>query len=430
MMAEMALVMTGQTLSEKIFSKAAGKEAHAGGFVMADIDCAMIHDITGPLAVKGFHEIAGRDGRVWDPSKVVILFDHQVPADSLKAAENHIMLRNFAQEQGILNYDIFCGVCHQVIPEKGHVLPGSLMVGTDSHTCTYGALGAFATGIGSTDMSSVFATGKLWFMVPRTLQLMIEGSLPKIVTSKDVILRIIGDIGADGANYLACEFHGDAVSRMNVPERMTMSNMAIEMGAKAGIVEPDEVTLRYLRGRVKNEEAIARRIVRGDEDAEVSKRHWNVSDLEPQIALPHNVDNVLPISQVPKTKIDQVFLGSCTNGRFEDIALACDMMKGEPVAKGVRMIVVPASRDEYMKVLRVGLVEKLMEAGAMVESPCCGPCMGGSFGLVGPGEVSLSTSNRNFLGRQGSPKGFVYLCSPATAGASAITGYITDPREV
>jgi 3-isopropylmalate/(R)-2-methylmalate dehydratase large subunit len=430
MMAEMALLMTGQTLSEKIFSRAAKKEARAGDFVMADIDCAMIHDITGPLAVKGFYEIAGRDGRVWDPSKIVVLFDHQVPADSLKAAENHLLLRRFAEEQGILNYDIFCGVCHQVMPEKGHVLPGSLMVGTDSHTCTYGALGAFATGIGSTDMSAVFATGKLWFMVPRTLQLVIDGRLPNRVTSKDVILRIIGDIGADGANYLACEFQGDAVSRMEVPERMTMANMAIEMGAKAGMVEPDDVALKYLRERVKDDEAIAQSIVHGDEDAVVSKRHWNVNDLEPQIALPHNVDNVLPISQVPETKINQVFLGSCTNGRFEDISLACDLMKGEPVAKGVRMIVVPASRDEYMKVLKAGLVERLMEAGAMVESPCCGPCMGGSFGLLGPGEVSLSTSNRNFLGRQGSPKAFVYLCSPATAGASAITGYITDPREV
>jgi len=426
----MALTMTGQTLSEKIFSRAAKKEAHAGDFVMADVDCAMIHDITGPLAVKGFYEIAGRDAKVWDPSKIVILFDHQVPADSLKAAENHIMLRKFSKEQGILNYDVFCGVCHQVMPEKGHALPGSIVLGTDSHTCTYGALGAFATGIGSTDMSSVFATGKLWFMVPKTLQLMIEGILPRRVTSKDVILKIIGDLGVDGANYLACEFRGDAVSRMSIPERMTMSNMAIEMGAKAGIVEPDETTLKYLRERVSDESAITRNITRGDEDAEVSKRRWKVGDLEPQVACPHNVDNVSPVSSLPKTKIDQVFLGSCTNGRFEDLKLASEVMNGEPVAKGVRMIVVPASRIEYMKCLHAGLIEKFMEAGAIFESACCGPCMGGSFGLLGPGEVCLSTSNRNFVGRQGSPKAFVYLSSPATAGASAITGYITDPRDL
>jgi len=429
-MDEMTLHMSGQTLSEKIFCRAARKEAQSGEFVMAKIDCAMIHDITGPLAVKGFYEIAGRDARVWDPSKIVMLFDHQVPADSLKAAENHILLRNFAKEQGVLNYDIFCGVCHQVVPEKGHVLPGSLVVGADSHTCTYGALGAFATGIGSTDMASVFATGKLWFMVPKTLQLMIEGRLQNRVTSKDVVLRIIGDIGADGANYLACEFCGGAAARMSIPERMTVSNMAIEMGAKAGIFEPDETTAGYLKERVKDPAAIEAGIVQTDEDAIVSRKHWNVNDLEPQIALPHNVDNVLPISEVPNTKVDQVFLGSCTNGRLEDLQLASEMMKGEPVARGVRMIVVPASREEYMKALRRGLVEKFMEAGAMVESACCGPCMGGSFGLLGEGERCLSTSNRNFVGRQGSPKAFVYLASPATAGASAITGYITDPREV
>lgn len=429
-MDEMDHLMSGQTLSEKIFSRASKKEAREGEFVMADVDIAMIHDITGPLAVKGFYEIAGRDAKVWDNQKIVMLFDHQVPADSLKAAENHIALRNFAKEQGILNYDIFCGVCHQVMPEKGHVLPGKIIVGTDSHTCTYGALGAFATGIGSTDMSSVFATGKLWFMVPKTLQLEVEGKLQKHVTSKDAVLRIIGDIGADGANYMACEFRGEVSAHMSIPERMTVSNMAIEMGAKAGIFETDEKTIKYLESRVKDKDAIKEGILEGDEDANVSKRQWNVNDLEPQIALPHNVDNVKPISEVPKTKIDQVFLGSCTNGRFEDLLLASELMKGEPVAKGVRMIVVPASRDEYMKCLKAGLVEKFIEAGAMVESACCGPCMGGSFGLLGPGERCLSTSNRNFVGRQGSPEAFVYLASPATAGASAITGYITDPREV
>ncbi|HON36573.1 MAG TPA: 3-isopropylmalate dehydratase large subunit [Methanothrix sp.] len=422
--------MSGQTLSERILSRAAKREVKAGEFIMADIDCAMIHDITGPLAVKGFYEIAGRDARVWDPAKIVLLFDHQVPADSLKAAENHIQLRKFAAEQGILNYDIFCGVCHQVMPEKGHVLPGDVIVGTDSHTCTYGALGAFATGVGSTDMASVFATGKLWFMVPRTLQIMIQGRLPTRVTSKDAILRIIGDIGADGANYLACEFRGEAAERMSIPERMTVSNMAIEMGAKVGIFPADQTTRNYLQERVQDRGAIEAGIIEGDEDASFSRREWDVSDLEPQIAMPHNVDNVLPISQVPEVRIDQVFLGSCTNGRFEDLQLASEMMRGEPLAKGVRMIVVPASREEYLKCLRAGLVESFMEAGAMVESPCCGPCMGGSFGLLGAGEHCLATSNRNFVGRQGSPQAFVYLSSPATAGASAITGYITDPREI
>ena len=337
--------MSGQTLSERILSRAAKKEAKAGEFIMADIDCAMIHDITGPLAVKGFYEIAGRDARVWDPDKIVLLFDHQVPADSLEAAENHIQLRKFAAEQGILNYDIFCGVCHQVMPEKGHVLPGDVIVGTDSHTCTYGALGAFATGVGSTDMASVFATGKLWFMVPRTLQIMIQGRLPTRVTSKDAILRIIGDIGADGANYLACEFRGEAAERMSIPERMTVSNMAIEMGAKVGIFPADQTTRDYLQERVQDRGAIEAGIIEGDEDASFSRREWDVSDLEPQIAMPHNVDNVLPISQVPKVRIDQVFLGSCTNGRFEDLQLASEMMRGEPLAKGVRMKMCIRDRD-------------------------------------------------------------------------------------
>jgi 3-isopropylmalate/(R)-2-methylmalate dehydratase large subunit len=275
-------------------------------------------------------------------------------------------------------------------------------------------------------MASVFATGKLWFMVPQTLRLDIRGRLPPRVTSKDVVLRIIGDLGADGANYLACEFRGETVSRMSMSERMTMTNMAIEMGAKAGMVEPDRVTQAYLRERaLRDEEMLV-----GDEDAAYALRSWSVSDLEPQIAMPHSVDKVVPISQVPKTKIDQVFLGSCTNGRFEDLKMASEVMNGEPLARGVRMIVIPASREEYLKTLRAGLVEKFVEAGAIVESACCGPCMGGSFGLLSPGEVSLSTSNRNFVGRQGSPQAFVYLCSPAVAGASAITGEITDPRDI
>jgi len=420
--------MAGQTLSEKIFSRAAEKEVHAGKFVMANIDRAMVHDITGPLAVKGFYEIAGKDAKVWDPSRIIILFDHQVPADSLNAAENHIMLRKFAEEQGILNYDVFEGVCHQVMPEKGHALPSDLIVGSDSHTCSYGALGAFSTGIGSTDMASVFATGKLWFMVPQTLRLNAEGTLPRLVTSKDVVLKMIGDTGADGATYMACEFAGSAVSRMNVSERMSMTNMAIEMGGKAGLVDPDETTLSYIKERVEDFDESS--VLHGDEDANFEEKTWDVDNLEPQVAVPHNVDNVKPVGEVSGTKIDQVFLGSCTNGRFEDLKLAAEVMGSEPLAKGVRMVVIPASRTEYMKALRAGLIEQFMDAGAIVESACCGPCMGGSFGLLGPGEVSLSTSNRNFQGRQGSPDAWVYLCSPATAAASAITGEIADPREI
>ena len=420
-----------KTLSEKIFSKASGKSVRAGEFTVADIDRAMTHDITGPLAVKGFYEIMENkpEKKVWDPEKIVIFFDHQSPADSLNAANNHIFLRKFAAEQGILNYDVYEGVCHQVMPEKGHVLPGNLIVGSDSHTCAYGALGAFSTGLGSTDMAAVLATGKLWFKVPETLRFNINGKLSKNVYSKDLILHLIGDVGAEGARYMAAEYAGETVRDLSISERMTMSNMAIEMGGKAGLIEPDKVTEDYIKQRVPGFNPDS--ALKSDEDADFYQvRNYDVSDLEPQVACPHNVDNVKPVTEVAGTKVNQIFVGSCTNGRFEDIQIMMDAMGSDPIAKGVRLIVVPASRTEYMKVYRAGYVETLMEKGAIVESPCCGPCMGGSFGRLGDGEVGLSTSNRNFKGRQGSPNSFVYLCSPATAGISAITGEITDPREI
>lgn len=419
------------TISEKIFSKAAGKTVSAGDFVLANIDRAMTHDITGPLAVDGFYDIMRdkEEKKVWDPSKIVILFDHQVPADSLNAAANHTMLRKFAKEQGILNYDIYEGVCHQVMPEKGHVKPGDLVVGSDSHTCAYGALGSFSTGVGSTDMAAVFASGKLWFKVPETVRFEVNGKLPKKVYSKDVILHLIGDVGAEGARYKAAEYAGSTVRDMSMSERMTMSNMAIEMGGKAGIVEADETTEAYLKERIPDYEFDP--YWRSDEGVEYSGFHaYDVSDLAPQVACPHNVDNVKPVTEVEGTKVDQVFVGSCTNGRFEDIEIVAKMMGDEPVAKDVRLLIIPASRIEYMKVLRAGYVEQFMEAGAIVESPCCGPCMGGSFGLLGDGEVGLATSNRNFKGREGSSNSFVYLSSPATAAASALTGEITDPRTI
>ncbi len=420
-----------QTLSEKIFSKASGKTVKSGDFVLANIDRAMTHDITGPLAVEGFREIVKGKKRqkVWDPEKIIILFDHQVPADSLNAAANHILLREFANEQGILNYDVFEGVCHQVMPEKGHVRPGDLIVGSDSHTCAYGALGAFSTGIGSTDMAFVFATGKLWFKVPETARFEVEGKLPRCVYPKDVILHLIGDVGAEGARYKTAEFCGTTVRNMDIPGRMTMCNMAIEMGGKAGIVEADRTTEKYLEERIPDFKFDPR--WKSDPDAAFSEiKSYDVSDLPPQVACPHNVDNVKSVEEVEGTKINQVFVGSCTNGRFEDIEVVAKMMKGEKVAKGIRLLIIPASHTEYMKTLRAGYVEQFMEAGAIVESPCCGPCMGGSFGLLGKGEVGLSTSNRNFKGRQGSPDAFVYLSSPATAAASALYGEIKDPRKV
>jgi 3-isopropylmalate/(R)-2-methylmalate dehydratase large subunit len=413
------------TMAEKILAKASGNnESEAGEIIMANIDVAMTHDLTGPLSVESFEKIGLK--QVWDPEKIVIVFDHQVPADSIDAANNHMLMRKFVKEQGINNfYDVREGVCHQVLPEKGHVVPGEVVVGTDSHTCTHGALGAFATGIGSTDMAMVFATGKLWFKVPETIKFEITGKLQENVFAKDVVLDIIGKIGADGATYKACEFGGETTRNMSISDRMVLCNMAIEMGGKTGLVEPDQKTINYLRGRsTKHYE-----IMKTDSDAKSLETMFvDVNELEPQIACPHNVDNVKPVSEVEGTHIDQVFLGSCTNGRLSDLRTAARIMKGKEVSKDIRMLVIPASREVYTKAMDEGLLRTFVDSGALVCNPCCGPCLGGHIGLVGPGEVSLSTSNRNFKGRQGSPDAEVYLSSAAVAAASAITGKITDPR--
>lgn len=415
-----------KTLVEKIFSRASGKDVKAGDFVFANIDLAMIHDITAPLAIKAFREIAGEKARVWDAKKVIMAFDHQVPADSIQAAENHKMLREFAKEQGILNYDVKGGIAHQIMVEN-HVEPGMLVVGADSHTCMYGALGAFATGIGSTDMGCVLALGKLWFKVPESIRFNIHGKLERYVYGKDIVLKLIGMVGADGANYKACIYSGEVVEKLGMADRLTMCNMAIEMGGKAGIVEPDRVTLEYLKsvGRGKNIDAL-----RSDEDAEFQEVELDVTGMEPQVALPHRVDNVVGISEVEGVKADQVFIGSCTNGRYEDLKIAAEILKGEKIAENTRLVVIPASRREYMRALKDGLIDIFVEAGGLVEAPCCGPCMGGSFGLIAGGEVSVSTSNRNFVGRQGSPEGKIYLVNPAVAAATAIYGEITDPRKI
>lgn len=415
------------TMAEKILAKASGKkEVEAGEIVMTNIDVAMTHDLTGPLSVESFRKIGVPE--VWDPEKIVIVFDHQVPADSLDAAENHAIMRKFVRDQGISNfYDVREGVCHQVLPEKGHIVPGEVVVGTDSHTCTHGALGAFSTGIGSTDMSMVFATGKLWFKTPETIKFNIEGTLQDNVYAKDVILNIIGQTGADGATYKACQFGGETVTEMSVSDRMVLCNMAIEMGGKTGLVEPDQKTLNYVNARSNK----SFEVIKGDEDAaSLEIMDIDVSDLEPQIACPHNVDNVKDISDVAGTPIDQVFLGSCTNGRIEDLRDAARILKGNKVSDNIRMLVIPASREVYRDALNEGLMNIFVDAGALVCNPCCGPCLGGHVGLIGPGEVSLSTSNRNFKGRQGSSEAEVYLSSAAVAASSAITGKIEDPRDI
>ena len=402
------------TMSEKILARASGKnEVEAGDIVIANIDVAMTHDLTGPLSVESFEKIGAE--KVWDASKIVIPFDHQVPADSIDSANNHMLMREFVKQQGIEHfYDVNAGVCHQILPELGHVVPGEVIVGADSHTCTHGALGAFATGIGSTDMAMVFAEGNLWFKVPETNRFEITGKLKENVYAKDVILHIIGQMSVDGSTYKACEFAGETIEDMSVSERMVLCNMAIEMGGKTGLVE--------------NHSKKPYKVYKTDLDSpSLNIIDIDVSDLEPQVACPHNVDNVRPVSEVDQ-EIDQVFLGSCTNGRLSDLREAAKIIKGKKVANGTRMLVIPASKEVYSKALDEGLLKIFVDAGALVSAPCCGPCLGGHTGIIGPGEVSLSTSNRNFKGRQGSPDGKVFLASAAVAAASAIEGRIVAPE--
>jgi 3-isopropylmalate/(R)-2-methylmalate dehydratase large subunit len=392
----------GYTVSEKILARASGQEeARAGEIVKARVDVAMMPDLTTVLAVNAMKAMGVE--RVWDNEKVVIILDHVAPASTPLAAEIHRDIRMFAKEQDLKYlYDVDSGVCHQVLPEKGHVKPGKLVIGADSHTCTHGAFGAFATGVGSTDMGAIMATGKTWLRVPETIKVNVEGKLTDYVAPKDVILYTAGQIGADGATYNALEFAGTTISDMSVSGRMTLCNMAIEMGGKTGIVEPDEKTLSFLNGRTDGKFDP----VHADEDAKYkSVLHVDVDRLEPQIACPHKVDNVKPISEISETKVNQAFVGSCTNGRLEDLQIAASILKGRRVHKDVRLLVVPASKEVYLEALDAGIIRA-------------------------PGEVGITSSNRNFKGRQGSPEALVYLASPAVTAASAVTGKITDPRDL
>lgn len=417
--------MSGKTFAQKVLERASGESAEPGEVVNARVDLAMSHE-SAAMVLRSFREMGAT--AVWDREKIVILFDHRVPAYSVKAAETHKIIREFVREQGLpYFYDINAGVCHQVLPEKGHVRPGTLIVGTDSHTTTSGAFGAFSTGIGATEMAAVWATGEIWLKVPETMRLCLHGRLPERLTAKDLILHIIGDLGADGADYMCVEFTGEAVRALSVDGRMTLSNMSMEMGAKAGICFPDEKTIQWLADRI----GTPPEPVYSDDSAEFAFiENYDISGLSPQVACPHRVDNVVDVKEVEGIRIDQAVIGSCTNGRLEDLAAAERILRGRKIAPGTRLIVVPASTEIYLEAVEKGIVSSLVRAGAVIVNPGCGPCLGGHQGLLAAGEVCISTTNRNFKGRMGSPDAEIYLASPYTVAASALKGEITDPRRV
>jgi methanogen homoaconitase large subunit len=409
------------TISEEILGKAAGKPAAAGDFIVAKVDFAMSHDGTSVLAVKAFREMDV--DRVWDPDRIIIPFDHLVPANNENTALLQRDVRQWAAAQGISHlYDVGEGICHQLVAEYGFAMPGKVIVGADSHSCTYGAFGAFATGVGATDMAEIYASGRLWFRVPETIKIVADGELPVGVTPKDIILNITRAIRTDGATYKALEFYGQAIRDMSMAGRMTLCNMAIEMGGKAGIVPPDARTFEYLIGRA----AEAYEPVYASKDATYCDEiAFDVSKLVPQVACPPDVDNVRDVGEVENVAVDQVVIGSCTNGRFEDLAAAASILKNRKVK--CRTLVFPASRGVMIEAVESGVAATLLNAGATICSPGCGPCLGGHMGVLAEGEVCLATTNRNFRGRMG--KGAdVYLGSPLTAAATALNGRITDPR--
>jgi homoaconitate hydratase family protein len=415
----------GKTISEKILSRASGKDAYKGDIVIANVDAAMMHDSMAKLVMDAFREMGGK--RLWDPSKVAAVIDHVAPSANEAISAVQKKLREFALQHDANFYEVGSGVCHQLMVESGLAFPGGLVVGSDSHTCTYGAIGAFATGIGSTEMAAVFLSGKLWFKVPESLKVTVNGMLPPMVFPKDVILEVVGTVKADGASYKAIEYCGSTVRAMDVEGRLTLSNMAIEMGAKTGLVEPDAKTASYLKMLGHKPHAG----FKSDEDAEYcGELRFDATKIEPQVACPDLVDNVRPVSEVEGKDVNQVFIGSCTNGRISDLRIAAEIMKGKKAAKGVRVIVTPASRTVYMQALREGLIEVFVDAGCAVCNPGCGPCAGGHQGILASGEVCVSTSNRNFKARMGSAESQIFLVSPATAAATAINGRLTDPRRL
>ncbi|NOZ25974.1 MAG: 3-isopropylmalate dehydratase large subunit [Nitrospirae bacterium] len=416
------------TITEKILAEHAGKkEVAPGELINARVDLILANDITAPIAIREFNKI-GAD-RVFDPERVAFIPDHFAPQKDIKAAEQCRMLKVFSREQGLeLYFEVGrMGVEHALLPEQGHVVPGDLVIGADSHTCTYGALGAFSTGVGSTDVAASMATGECWFKVPESMKFIYYGSLRRWVGGKDLILHTIGDIGVDGALYRAMEFEGETIRALPMSGRLTMCNMAIEAGGKSGIIVPDEITEAYVRERAKRDY----RFYRSDPDAEyVETREYDCSEIEPLVACPHLPSNVRPASELTDIAIDQVVIGSCTNGRIEDLREAAEVIGGRKVNPNVRMIVIPATQAIYKQALKEGLIEVFIDSDAVVSTPTCGPCLGGHMGILAKGERAVATTNRNFVGRMGHPESEVFLSNPAVAAASAVLGRIGLPDEL
>jgi len=415
------------TLAEKILAAHSGKDKISPGeFINVRVDLVLSNDITAPLAIKEFHRLGVN--KVYDPKRVVMVPDHFCPNKDILSAEQAKLMREFARRYGLLYFEVGrMGIEHVLLPEQGLVLPGEVVVGADSHTCTYGALGAFATGMGSTDIAVAMAIGEIWMKVPPTIKFVYHGKLGKWVGGKDLILYTIGNIGVDGALYSVMEFTGEAIDALSMDGRFTMANMAIEAGAKAGVFRVDSKTLQYVKGRANRSYTA----YEPDDDAEYTRViEYDVSKLEPQIALPHLPSNVKPVSQVVDIKIDQVVIGSCTNGRLDDLRLAAKILKGRQVNPEIRCIIIPGTQQVYLDALHEGLIETFIKARAVVSTPTCGPCLGGYMGVLAAGERCVSTTNRNFVGRMGSPQSEVYLANPAVAAASAVVGRIASPVEI
>ena len=413
----------GETIIEKIIRHNTGKAVKPGDIVTVNVDRVMIHDIFIPFVAEKFEEMGFQ--KLWDPDKVVLIYDHLVPASQVDDTRHFHVGNAFAEKYGMKNVHRSDGICHQLMTEALYVKPGNIVFGTDSHTTTYGCVGAFSSGIGYTEMASILGTGTMWIKVPETIKIVVEGTLPSNVTSKDIILRLIGDLRADGATYQALEFSGDTIENMSVASRMTMSNMAIEAGAKCALFTPDEKTAEYCEIELTERETS----LKGDADARyIREIHYKAEDFVPVLACPSQVDNIHPVSEWEGTPIDQVFIGSCTNGRLEDLQKAASILRGKKVAPFVKLIVTPASRKIYEQALEDGTLAILAEAGAMITHPSCGLCCGRTGGILTDGERVVATNNRNFLGRMGTSKVEIFLASPATAAACAVAGKITVPQ--